>query len=223
MGSPTTEAGHQNDEDQVEVTLTQGFWMLETEVTQAMYFAVEKERPWQGVTYVEEGTNYPAAYVNWSDASDFCEQLTAAGRRDGVLTTKERIALPTEAQWEYAARAGTSTAYFFGNNDSELGQYAWCDKNTWNFDEKYAHLVGQKQPNPWGLLDMHGNVSEWCRDDYYQKYSGGRDPVNAFGSTCVTRGGSWYYDVQFARCAHRLNGDSARRSYTIGFRVIVSW
>ena len=221
MGSPTTEAGHQNDEDQVEVTLTQGFWMLEAEVTQAMYFAVKKERPWQGITYVKEGTNYPAVYVNWSDASDFCEQLTAAGRREGVLTTKQQITLPTEARWEYACRAGTTTAYSFGDNESGLGVSAWFGKNCDDIGETYAHEVGRKQPNPWGLLDMHGNVMEWCQDGYKAKLPGGRDPVVSSGSSRVLRGGSWDYYAILARCSNRFNYDPAFRDCRIGFRVIV--
>ena len=222
MGSPTTEAGHKTDENQVEVTLTQGFWMLETEVTQAMYYAfIKKEHPWQEES--KTFANYPVTLVSRSDASDFCEKLTAAGRREGVLTTKQQITLPTEARWEYACRAGATTAYSFGDNESGLGVSAWFTKNSYDIGEKYAHEVGRKQPNPWGLLDMHGNVREWCHECYNATLPGGRDPGGSAGGTSsVIRGGDWNGSADQARCSSRQQLYPPGRSGSdIGFRVIV--
>lgn len=179
MGTPTSESGHFSDETQVDVILDIGYWMLETEVTQAMYFAVVKARPWQGKEWVNEGANYPAVYMTWQDASDFCDKLTGAARQSGVLSANAKIALPTEAQWEWAARAGTTTAYFFGDDVATLGDFAWYYENAWNIGEKYAHQVGLKNPNQWGLLDMTGNVWELCSDEFHSTLSGGTNPIGS--------------------------------------------
>ena len=219
MGSPKNEAGRSDNEDQVQVELTKGFWMQETVVTQAMWSAVMGSQPWQGQDFVQEGENYPATHVDWKGATEFCHRLAAAAEKSGALPAGE-ISLPTEACWEYACRAGTSTAYSFGNDPMKLGGYAWFDDNT--SDERYAHEVGQKKPNPWGLLDMHGNVWEWCQDGFEEKLPGGRDPVVSSGSSRVLRGGSWYADAIGARCSYRGYGDPAYRYDRIGFRVIVS-
>ena len=115
--------------------------------------------------------------------------------------------MPTEAQWEYAGRAGTKTKYSFGDDDATLGDYAGFDKNAYDIGEKYAHIVGTKKPNPWNLRDMHGNVHEWCSDWYagaYYKASPGRDPRGpGKGSVRVFRGGCWVSLTQLARLARR--------------------
>ena len=220
MGTPPNEPGHQDDETQVDVSLTRGFWMLETEVTQAMYFAVKKERPWQGKYYLKEGTTYPAVYVSWNDATDYCLKLTAAARREAVLSATDKFALPTEAQWEHAARAGTTTAYFFGNDPTRLGEYAWYNQNSWNMGEKYAHQVGQKRPNMWGLLDMTGNVWERCSDWYSQRLPGGTDPRgSSAGSSHVFRGGSFYKDHPDTRVGDRyIERSTFDSTFNVGFR-----
>ena len=139
--------------------------------------------------------------------------------------TGKKIALPTEAQWEYACRAGTGTAYCFGDDASKLGDYAWYRKNAWLVDERYVHLVGQKKPNAWGLYDMHGNVTEWCRDLYDKRYYAKGKHVDPENTTepkhRVVRGGTWYDYYGRVRSAYRDHQDPSERYYCNGFRVVV--
>ena len=125
--------------------------------------------------------------------------------------------LPTEAEWEYACRAGTTTKYSFGDSDSELGEYAWYRDNS----GKTTHPVGGKKPNPWGLYDMHGNVWEWCRD-WFGDYSNGiaRDPVGpSIAPLRASRGGSWVYNVKDMGSAYRSGNSPRTLSYGLGFRL----
>ena len=172
MGSPETEPGRRDNEVQHQVTLTKPFLLGVHEVTQGQWQAVMGTTPWKGKEFVKEGDDYPATYVSWHDAVEFCRKLS---EKEGL-----EYRLPTEAEWEYACRAGTTTAYSFGDDASELGEYAWYRENARNVGQKYAHTVGQKKPNPWGLYDMHGNVWEWC-SDWYGDYPSGSvtDPQGA--------------------------------------------
>jgi formylglycine-generating enzyme required for sulfatase activity len=189
MGSPNDEKGHLLDETQVPVTLTNGFWLGEHEVTQAEWKHVMKTSPWSGTIYVKEGDDYPATYLTWDDAMKFCEKLTETERGARRLPRGWKYTLPTEAQWEYACRAGTKSRFSFGDDESNLGDYAWFAKNAWHAGEKYAHLVGQKKPNAFGFYDMHGNQRDWCRDWYGDKLVGGTDPQGpSAGSQRVFRG-----------------------------------
>ena len=221
MGSPKNEAGRSDDEDQVSVELTSGFWMQETTVTQAMWQAVMGTQPWQGQIHVKEGVKYPATYVDWPGATEFSTKLMEAARKAGVLSDYAKILLPTEARWEYGCRAGTTTAYSFGNDAGKLGEFAWFKENTDFKGERFAHEVGQKKPNAWGLLDMHGNVWEWCQDGYVMNVPGGRDPLVAVGAFRVLRGGSWFFEPVYARCSGRFCVDPANRGSYVGFRVVV--
>ena len=162
MGSPESE----DDEHQHQVTISKAFYMQTTEVTQGQWKAVMGTEPWKGKGYVKEGSDYPAVYVSWDDAVAYCKKLS---EKEG-----KTYRLPTEAQWEYACRAGTKTTWSFGNNENALGDYAWYHKNAWDIDETYAHQVGLKKPNAFGLYDMHGNVWEWCYD-YFETDNGGLD------------------------------------------------
>ena len=129
--------------------------------------------------------------------------------------------MPTEAEWEYACRAGTKTTYSFGDSDSELGDYAWYNENSSNT----THPVGGKKPNPWGLYDMHGNVFEWCQDWYgiFSLSSSVTDPAGAAsGSFRVLRGGSWSLNSVYCRLAHRSRLTPVIRDYDRGFRVLRS-
>jgi formylglycine-generating enzyme required for sulfatase activity len=137
-----------------------------------------------------------------------------------------RYTLPTEAQWEYACRAGTQTAYGFGRDASRLSEYAWFEDNANNANAKYAHEVGLKKANPWGLHDVHGNVREWCRDLYKKTLQGGVDPERTisdfvFGGR-VFRGGCWEFDAVFCRSASRVPVEPSDRNFSIGFRVVRS-
>lgn len=223
MGSPATETWRSDDnrENQVEVTLSRGFWLGKTEVTQGEWEKVMGTRPWQGESLVREGSSYPATHVSWDDAMEFCGKLTSQEKEAGRLSIGWRYTLPTEAQWEYACRAGSRTAYGFGDDASRLGDYAWYDKNGWDVGEKYAHEVGRKRANAWCLHDMHGNVWEWCSDWYGDRLPGGRDPSGPLrgGSDRVLRGGSWLLLPADARSAARYYDVPENRNSNRGFRL----
>jgi len=197
-----------NDEKPVhKVRISKPFYMGLTEVTQRQYEAVMGSNP----SYFK-GADNPVEQVSWNDAVEFCKKLSAK--------TGKAVRLPTEAEWEYASRAGSKTAYCFGDSDSGLGEYAWYGNNS---DSK-THPVGQKKPNAWGLFDMHGNVWEWCSDWYDEGYYGksaSDDPTGASsGSSRVLRGGSWLNSANFTRSATRpwLYPSVTLNSY--GFRVV---
>jgi formylglycine-generating enzyme required for sulfatase activity len=208
MGSPDPEEGRAFNETQHEVTLSKPFYMGVTEVTQAQYQAIMDTNPSNF-----KGETNPVEVVSWTEATEFCKKLTEK--------TRQAVRLPTEAEWEYACRAGTTTAFSFGDADSALGDYAWYGANSG--DE--THPVGQKKPNAWGLYDMHGNVMEWCAD-WYKDYPKGAvtDPQGpASGSGRVLRGGSWNDDPDFCRSAYRYPFDTPDdRAINYGFRVVVS-
>jgi formylglycine-generating enzyme required for sulfatase activity len=192
-----------------EVTLTKGFWIGETEVTQGQWKRVMGTTPWRGRNDARDGDNYPVTWVDYEDAINFCTKLTARERRAKRLKADEEYRLPTEAQWEYAARGGKSSRFSFGDDASALGEYAWYRKNTVDVGEAFAHQVRQKKPNPWGLYDVHGNVDEWCRD--------AEGPESSIDR--VFRGGSWYEDASGCRTASRAWGEPDFRWGAVGFRV----
>jgi formylglycine-generating enzyme required for sulfatase activity len=219
MGSPESEADREDDETQHKVTIGKAFYMQTTEVTQGQWKAVMGTEPWKGQVqskYGKEGPNYAATHVSWDHAVAFCKKLS---EREGTT-----YRLPTEAEWEYACRAGTESIWNFGDDEKVLGDYAWYVENTNDIGEGYAHQVGLKKPNPFGLYDMHGNVSEWCHDyygqDYYQQ-SPTNDPQGPeSGSFRVLRGGSWFINARYARSAYRYRDDAGFRYFNFGFRVV---
>ena len=228
MGSPEDEEDHQGEEAQVSVTLTKPFGLGKTEVTQGQWKSVMASEPWDEEKNVKADKDCPATYVSWDDATEFCKKLTDLERKSGKLKADEEYRLPTEAEWEYACRAGTTTAFSFGDDEKQLGEYAWFDGNAFkvgekyahNVGEKYAHKVGEKKPNPWGLYDMHGNVFEWCSDWYGDELSGGTDPAGPNGgSSRVDRGGCWRYYPGFCRSAIRFFLEPSYRDFFLGFRV----
>jgi formylglycine-generating enzyme required for sulfatase activity len=216
MGSSDADSYARNGQKpQHLVKISKPFYLAVHEVTQQQYEKVMGTRPWQGKNYVKKGPDYPAVYVSHDDAVEFCRRLS---KQEGV-----EYRLPTEAEWEYACRAGTTTAYSFGDDASKLGQYAWYDENAWDIGEEYAHRVGQKQPNRWGLYDMHGNVWEWCQD-WYGPYGSEKvvsDPLGpAQGYGRVLRGGSFNGLSSLIRSAFRLNGPQPDyRFIHLGFRA----
>ncbi|MCA9070670.1 MAG: SUMF1/EgtB/PvdO family nonheme iron enzyme, partial [Planctomycetaceae bacterium] len=155
MGSPSNEAGHSEDENQIQVQLTHPFWLGQCPVTRSGWRAIMGDRPWQWPNWAKD-VRIPATSVSWEEVIAFCRELTEQELRNGRISDGWEYTLPTEAQWEYACRAGTTTPFFCGEDSSELIHHAWFDKTTWVIDEEYLHPVGQKQPNPWGLFDMHG-------------------------------------------------------------------
>ena len=205
MGSPSSEDGRDSDENQVRVTLSKDFWMAETEVTQAQWRSVMGSHP---SNFKED--DLPVEQVSWDDAQEFIKKVNGSG---AILEGWE-MALPTEAQWEYACRAGEAGSYSGGTID----QVAWYDGNS----ENKTHPVGTKNLNAWGLSDMHGNVEEWCADWYGDNLQSGTDPSGASsGVYRVGRGGSWVYGVVSCRAAFRGSNFPDIRLNLIGFRPVL--
>jgi formylglycine-generating enzyme required for sulfatase activity len=203
------------DETPHPVTLTQPFEFGVYEVTQEQYEAVMGTNPSR-----YKGPQNPVDNVSWDEAVEFYRKLSAmpAEKKSGYV-----YRLPTEAEWEYACRAGTTTAYSFGDSASELDDYAWYKENS----GKTTHSVGGKKPNAWGLYDMHGNVWELCQDWYgVSSFRGGWviDPTGAAsGSGRVYRGGGWRFISSFhCRSANRRRFTPGNRSSSLGFRVLRS-
>lgn len=227
MGSPPSEEDRQPDETQHPVTLTQGFFIGKYLVTQGDYQAVMGGNP-SWFNGVQGGTDYgldpsrPVESLYWYSAAAYCAQLTLLEQQDGHLPTNWVYRLPTEAEWEYACRAGTTTRFSFGDDldYTNLPNYAWFDFNSTNV----SHAVGLKRPNPAGLYDVHGDVYEWC-EDYYGAYPAG--PVTnpqgpSSGVNRVFRGGSWAYGGAACRSAGRYQADPSSRFNFLGFRVVVA-
>ena len=201
MGSPEDELGKYLYETQHQVTLTQGFWMLETEVTQEMWRSVMGNNPSKFV-----GSRKPVESVSWDNCQEYIQKLNALD----VAPAGYKFSLPTDAQWEYACRAGTTTALNNGKNLTDgdeacpnLDEVSWYRKNS----DLRTHPVGQKKANAWGLHDMHGNIAEWCLD-WYGDYSSDSvtDPVGPTTSSVrVLRGGYKDGDAWTCRSARRSN------------------
>jgi formylglycine-generating enzyme required for sulfatase activity/serine/threonine protein kinase len=197
-----------------QVTLTQPFELGVYEVTQEQYEQVMGTTPSKF-----KGQQNPVEKVNWDDAVKFCRKLSALAEEKAAGYVYR---LPTEAEWEYACRAGTTSEYSFGDSESELGDYAWYAKNS----VATTHPVGGKKPNPWGLYDMHGNLYEWCQDwygDYHYPSGSVTDPTGAAsGSIRVYRGGCWNRYSDVCRSADRYGFSPADRRDYLGFRVLRS-
>ena len=232
MGSPESEKDRGFGENQVEVTLTQGFWLGKYEVTQSEYEKVMGKNPSQ---FCATGSNrsrvaghytsrFPVEYVKWSDAEDYCRKLTAQERAAGRLPEGWEYRLPTEAQWEYACRAGTTTATTFGDSLSSK-QANFRGNAPYNGAAEGPDLdrttkVGSYAANAWGLHDMHGNVREWCQDWYGDNLPGGTDPTGAAsGTERVDRGGGWNYSGRFCRSAIRFWSTPNNPFSYLGFRA----
>ena len=224
MGSPTSERGRQADEGpQHLVSIGQGFYIGKYEVTQAQWQAVMGLVPAQGHG---TGGDYPVYYVSWNDVAGpggFVERVNA-------MLPSARLRLPTEAEWEYAARAGTTTPFSFGDDPScslafcgdcaLFNQYMWCSGSLTGYGSR---PVGEKDPNPWGLYDVHGNVWEWVQDCYHASYAGAPADGSAWlvpsSSRRVVRSGSWHVWAKSCRSANRGDYPSDNRQATFGFRL----
>lgn len=226
MGSPESEEGHDSNEGpQHQVRISKDYYMGKYEVTQGHWESVMGSNPsffsssgrGKGNVVGTNTSNLPVEYVSWEDCQAFCRKLS---QKIG-----KTVRLPSEAEWEYGCRAGTTTRYSFGDGDSSLGQYVWYFQNS---DDK-THAVGSKSPNPWGLYDMHGNLYEWCEDAWHEDYSGAPKDGSSWSSggnynRRVLRGGSWYSRIGRwdLRSALRRGVTPVYRDNTLGFRVVVA-
>ena len=221
MGSPDDEPerfGNEGPRRQVRVS---GFYMGKYQVTQAEYKAVMGENPSKF-----KGANHPVEQVNWYHAVEYCNRLSQGEGLTPAYTVEGKnvewdcgakgYRLPTEAEWEYACRAGTAAAYHTGANITD--NTGWYCENSGG----KTHPVGQKPPNAWGLYDMHGNVWDWCWDWYGEYPSGAQtDPLGAHtGIYRVMRGGGWDNVARVVRCAFRIHRTPPVRSYNLGFRLV---
>jgi formylglycine-generating enzyme required for sulfatase activity len=208
MGSPEDEPGRFSDETLHKVILTEGFYMQTTEVTQAQWTAVMGSNP----SYFDEcGPDCPVENVSWEDAQSFLKKLNGRGG-------DYEYRLPTEAQWEYACRAGTTTRYHTGDSEADLARAGWYGGNSGG----KTHPVGQKEANAFGLHDMHGNVWEWCAD-WFGGYPSGpvTDPTGPeSGARRVLRGGSWVSTARGCRSAYRGRDTPVGRDQHLGFRAL---
>ena len=230
MGSPSSESNRDSDESRHSVRVS-SFELMSTEVTQGMWEEVMgedirdlRELADPDFSIWGEGSNYPVYYVSWDDCQDFIDKLNDLDR-------SHTYRLPTEAEWEYACRAGTSSAYYWGSSSSEstMKQYCWYDKNARSSEWTSPHAssqgtqpVGTKSPNSWGLYDMSGNVYEWCQDVYTSDYSDCPSNGSAYsgqGSNRVLRGGSWLGVARYCRSANRGNFSPGYRLSYLGLRL----
>ncbi len=224
MGSPDDESGRfDNEGPQHEVQLTKGFHLGVSPVTQAEYQQVVGSN---NPSHFTGDDRRPVENVSWFDAVEFCNRLSKREQLSPFYDIKGQevriigghgYRLPTEAEWEYACRAKTTTPWWFGPEESRLGEFAWYDQNSGGT----THPVGKKSANEWGLYDMHGNVWEWCQD-WYGEYSSGSiiDPTGpASGPGRVWRGGSWYGIPRYCRSAIRDHYPPGYRYQVCGFRA----
>ena len=209
MGSPSDEEDRYDDEGPAHtVTIEESYYLGKYEVTQEQWKAVMGSNP-----SCFEGDDLPVEKVSWNDVQEFIEKLNE-------MEGTDKYCLPSEAEWEYACRAGTTTRYSFGDDESELEDYAWYSSNS----NSKTHVVGQKKPNAWGLYDMHGNVWEWCQDAYHSDYDGAPSDGSAWedsgSSDRVDRGGGWGSGARSCRSALRGWDDPGAHGDYLGFRVL---
>jgi formylglycine-generating enzyme required for sulfatase activity len=212
MGSPDSDKYANSDEKpQHRVRITKPFYLGKYPVTQEQWEAVMGSNPSQF-----KGPKNPVERVSWDDCQHFLEKLNAK------LADHRKFRLPTEAQWEYACRAGSTACYCFGDKASRLSEYAWYNQNSGN----KSHPVGEKKPNAWGLYDMYGNVWQWCADRYdggYYSLSPTDDPLGPCEGNArrVFRGGSWEHGTGHCRSAYRGSHAPGRQIDHLGFRVLI--
>ena len=208
MGSPDNESDAYSDEKPQHKVTVADFYIGRYLITQAQWEVVMDRNSSRF-----KGDNLPVERVSWEEAVEFCDRLTK--------NTGKQYRLPTEAEWEYACRAGSATKYYFGDEKQKLDHYAWYDGNS----KSKTHPVGEKQPNQFGLYDLHGNVWEWCLDHWHDNYEGA--PTNGSAwlnedneGVRVIRGGAWLNFPRNCRSACRVNYIPGARYFNIGFRVV---
>ena len=209
MGSSSEEKDRSDSESPVhKVIIKNPFYMGKYSVTQKQWKKIMGNNPSHF-----KGEDRPVERVSWKEVQEFVKKLNAAEGTD-------KYRLPSEAEWEYACRAGTQTRYFFGDDESKLNEYAWYAENSGS----KTHPIGRKKPNPWGLYDMHGNVWEWVQDKWHENYNGSPSDGSAWEdgdvSFRVSRGGSWYCNASSCRSASRFRRDPESRFSNLGFRLL---
>jgi formylglycine-generating enzyme required for sulfatase activity len=208
----------EDDERPIHNVLVDSFCLGGHEVTQRQWFEVMGGKPWLNLQYVKDGDNFPAVQVSWYDVKDFIRVLNRG--------TGKHFRLPTEAEWEYACRAGSTTKFSHGTMKTNLNHYAWYYDNAFIKENMYAHEVGTRRPNKWKLYDMMGNVYEWCSDWYSRNYYN-KSPVQnpqgpMYGSYKVVRGGDWARTDYFLRVASRRYYNPHYKDVNVGFRLAVN-
>lgn len=218
MGSPGTEPGRRSNEGpQTKVAITHGFWMGKYEITVAQYRNLVGDVP----SYIKQANvddNAPVVSVSWENAVNFCRLLTQSDREGQQVSEGYLYRLPTEAEWEYACRAGTETPFSFGQDGNFLELYGWFEANSGG----RPRPVGGRLPNPWGLYDMHGNAQEWCFDHFRPRGGIIADPVGPLTPEwCALRSGAWDHRTVDCRSAWRHVLASAP-ILEAGFRVVLA-
>jgi formylglycine-generating enzyme required for sulfatase activity len=210
MGSPDNDKSAYGDEKPQHRVNLQEFYLGKYPITQEQYQAIMGNNP--SHSHFKDNPKNPVDNVNWNDAQKFCQKLSEK--------TGKKYRLPSEAEWEYACRAGTQTCYYFGDNREVLGEYAWYKENSGS----KTHPVGQKKPNNWGLCDLHGNVWEWCEDGWHDSYENSPKNGTAWNDNHsqsenrVIRGGSWFNYPRNCRSAFRSCVDLRYDHFS--FRVV---
>jgi formylglycine-generating enzyme required for sulfatase activity len=210
MGTPS--GGNYTERPVMEVALTEPFWLGKTPVTQAQFQSLMGYNPSNF-----RNPDNPVEQVSWNEAMEFCRRLTASEQARGDLPDGYAYTLPTEAQWEYACRSGTTTPFYTGATEADLARAGWYAGNS----DGHTHPVGLKQPNTLGLYDMLGNVWQWCRD-WFWPYTGGKlsDPSgDSFGALRSLRGGSWFSSAASCTAGRRDSNAPDFRYFNLGFRV----
>ena len=212
----TEKGGPDNERPAHKVTFQYSFAMAKYEVTQELYQVVTGSNPAEF-----PGLRNGMDRVAWKEAAEFCENATKMLREAKLIKDTERIRLPSEAEWEYCCRAGTTSAWSFGDDAKEIGKYSWWKENSKGEDPP----VGKKLPNAWGLYDMHGYVWEWCADvwhpDYKKAPADGSARTDGDGKYRVARGGAYPDPAEMQRCAYRHRLDATTKSGAVGFRCVL--
>ena len=209
MGSPSKEGvKFPNEYPTHKITIKQSFYMGKSSVTQKQWKKIMGKNPAHF-----KGEDRPVEMVSWIEVQKFVKKLNEKEHTD-------KYRLPSEAEWEYACRAGTQTKYSFGDDESKLNEYAWYAENSGG----QTHPIAQKKPNPWGLYDMHGNVWEWVQDNWHENYNRSPSDGSAWetkeDSHQVSRGGSWYCNANLCRSASRFRRDPENHISNLGFRLL---
>ncbi len=208
----------EDDERPIHNVLIDRFYLCKYVVTQEEWYIVMETKPWEGLKFVYEADRCPVVNISWYDAREYIEELNRLNK-----ASDKKFRMPTEAEWEYACRAGTSNAFAYGVLKINLPKYAWYYDNAFRKGELNAHEVGTRKPNKFGLCDMQGNVYEWCSDwyrrNYYNKSPIDNPPGPHYGQYKSVRGGHWAHTEYFLKIACRGHYSPHHKDSYVGFRL----